>query len=118
MGWEGDYKNTSHVRELVHTAYHNSMAIKKEAAGNQGLSTLTHFSSLQGQTVYFVKSKRIPQQAEIRFIAESAKLLFLNILCCFGFHEQLVKILYCSKALQKMAKLQNPQHFLESTSKY
>ena len=36
--------------------------------------------SLGGQTVYFVKRKRIPQKAENGFVAESATLVFLIFL--------------------------------------
>ena len=61
--------------------------------------------SLRGQTVHSVhcipSCKRIPQQAQIRFVAESAKLLlFFDLLCCFGFHKK-PKTLYRSKLLQK-----------------
>ena len=39
---------------------------------------------------------------QIRFVAESATLLhFSDILCCFGFYEQIPKTLYRSKLLQK-----------------
>ena len=45
--------------------------------------------------------KRIPQQAKIRFVAESTTvLLFLDLFCCFGFHRQIPKKLYCSKLLE------------------
>ena len=38
---------------------------------------------------------RNPQQAKIRFVAESATLLlFFDLLCCFGFHKQIPKSLY------------------------
>ena len=35
--------------------------------------------------------------------------IFYDLLCCFGFHGQLAKTLYCSKLLQKQATLRNPQ---------
>ena len=57
--------------------------------------------TLRGQTVHFVNYKRIPQQTKIRFIVESATLLFFfDLLCCFGFHVQIATTLYCSKLLQ------------------
>ena len=66
--------------------------------------------ALRSQTVHFVNCKRIPQEAKIRFVAESASLLiFFDLLCCFGFHGQKAKTLYCSKSLQKQATLQNLQ---------
>lgn len=34
MGWKDAYKDTSHVREFVHTNYHEHMASKKEKSGN------------------------------------------------------------------------------------
>ena len=60
--------------------------------------------------MHFVNCGRIPQQAKIKFVAESATLLFFfDLLCCFGFHGQIAKILHCSKLLQKQAILWNPQ---------
>ena len=60
--------------------------------------------------MHLMNSKRIPQQAKIMFVAESAMLLFFfDLLCCFGFHGQIAKRLYCSKLLQKQAILRNPQ---------
>ena len=50
--------------------------------------------TLWGQTVYFVHCKRIPQQAKVRFVAESATLLvFFDLLRCFGFDKQIPKTL-------------------------
>ena len=64
--------------------------------------------SLRGQTVHFVHCKRIPEHAKIRFNAESTTLLlFFDLLCCFGFHKQIAKTLYCLKSLQKQAILRN-----------
>lgn len=34
MGWKDAYKDTSHVREFVHTTYHEHMASKKGKSGN------------------------------------------------------------------------------------
>ena len=63
-----------------------------------------------GQTLRFVNCNRIPQLTKFRFVAESATLLFFfDLLCCFGFHGEKAKTLYCSKSLQKQATLQNPQ---------
>ena len=70
----------------------------------------TIFHTIQGQTVHFVNCKRIPLQAKIRFLADSATLLFFfDFLCCFGFRGRIAKTLYCSKALQKQANLRNSQ---------
>ena len=50
--------------------------------------------------------KRNPQQDKIRFVAESTSmLLFFDLLCFFGFHGQIAKILYRSKSLQKCCVL-------------
>ena len=50
----------------------------------------------------FANCKRIPPQANIGFVAESATLLFFYaLLCCFGFLGQIAKTVYCAKALQK-----------------
>ena len=58
-------------------------------------SKLTRFTSLRGQTVHSQHCKRNPQQANIRFVAESATLLlFFDLLCCFEFHKQIPKSLY------------------------
>ena len=58
--------------------------------------------SLRGQTVHSVHCKRIPQQAQLRFVAESATVLhFFDLFCCFGFHKQNPKTLYRSKSLEK-----------------
>ena len=54
--------------------------------------------------MHFVNCERIPQQAKIRFVAESATLLFFfDLFCCFGFHGQIAKTLISSKSLQKEA---------------
>ena len=59
-------------------------------------------TTLRGQTVHSVHGKRIPQQANIRFVAESATLLpFFDLLRCFGFYKQMPKTLYRSKLLRK-----------------
>ena len=65
--------------------------------------------------MFLVMSKRIPQQIEIRVIAESTKLLlFFDLLGYFGFHEQLARTLCCSKSLQKQACLLNPLQILKN----
>ena len=67
-------------------------------------------SSLRGQTVQFGNCKRIPQQVEIGFVPESAKLLFFfDLLCHFGFHREIAKTLHCSQLLQKQTILRNLQ---------
>ena len=44
--------------------------------------------------MHSVVCKRIPQQAQIRFVAECATLLhFFDLICCFGFHKQIPKTL-------------------------
>ena len=44
---------------------------------------------------------RILQQVLNRFVAESAKMQFFDLLSFFGFHEQIAKSpLYCSKSVQ------------------
>ena len=54
----------------------------------------------------FVNGRPIPQKAKITFVAEPATmLLFFDFLCCFTFHGQVAKTLYCSKSLQKQAIL-------------
>ena len=61
------------------------------------------WQSLRGQTVHSVPCKRILQQAQIRFVAESATLLFFfDLLCCFWFHKQIPKTLYRSSSLQNL----------------
>merc|ERR1712048_888258 len=35
MGWEGDYKERSHLREFIHIRYHKFMGDKKSKAGNK-----------------------------------------------------------------------------------
>ena len=66
--------------------------------------------------MHFVNCKRIPQQAEIRFVPESAKMqFFLDLLCCLGLHGQIAKTLYCSKLLQKQATLRNSQQNVWNT---
>ena len=73
------------------------------------LSIVTCWRTLRGQTA-FCECKRIPQQAKSRFVAESATLIFFfDLLCCFGFHEQIAKILHRSKLLRKQANLGNLQ---------
>ena len=74
------------------------------------------FSTLRGQTVHSLHFK--PQQAKISFVAESATLLlFVDLLCCFGFHKQIPKSLYCSKSLQNPQQyLWNTEQFVESTN--
>ena len=60
--------------------------------------------------MHFVNCKRIPQQAKIRFVAESATLIFFfDLLCCFGFHGRIAKTMRCSKSLEKQATLRNTQ---------
>ena len=61
-------------------------------------------------TMLFVICKRIPQQAQLRFVVESATLLiFFDLLCCHIFHKQIAKTLHRSKTLMKQASLRNPQ---------
>ena len=51
--------------------------------------------------MHFVHCKRIPEQAKMRFVAESTTLLlFFDLLCSFGFHKQIAKTLYCLQSLQ------------------
>ena len=60
-----------------------------------------------------------PQQAKIRFVAESATLLlFFDLLCCLGFHKQIPKSLYRSKSLEKLANLLNPQLYLRDPEQF
>ena len=60
--------------------------------------------------MHSVKCTRIPQQAKIKYVAESGTLLFFfDLLCCFGFQEQIAKTLCCSKSLQKETTLRNLQ---------
>ena len=61
------------------------------------------------------------QQAKIRFVAESATLPFFYLLCCFGFHGQIYKTLYCSKLLQKLTEFRMcgiRNQFVESVNKF
>ena len=69
--------------------------------------------------MHSVNCKRIPQLAQIRFVAKSAILLhFFDLLCCFGFHKQIAKTLYRSKSLQKLANLRNPQPYLRNPEQF
>ena len=59
---------------------------------DQGKHSKDALQSLRGQTVHSVPCKRILQQDQIRFVAESATLLFFfDLLCCFGFHNKYLK---------------------------
>ena len=55
--------------------------------------------------INYVHCKRIPQQAQIRFVVESATLLhFIDLLCCFGSTNKYLKqctVQNCSKILEK-----------------
>ena len=65
--------------------------------------------------MHFVSMKRFPRQANKIIVAEPAGfVLFFDLLCCFGFHGQIAKTLYCSKLLQKQASLRNLQQTLWS----
>ena len=72
-------------------------------------------STLPGQTVHFMHCKRIPQQAKIRSVAESATLLlFFDLLRCFEFNKQIPKTLYRSKSLHKKGFAESATVFAES----
>ena len=76
-----------------------NMVLSWDFSANQNrpfyMQRLANLISLQGQTVHSVHCKRVPQQAKIRFVAESAALqLFFNLLGCFGFHRLILETLY------------------------
>ena len=78
-------------------------------------SNNTRLKSIRGEIVHIVNCRRIPLQAQIKFVAKSAALLIFFDLV---FHKQIAKTMYRRKLLQKWANLQNLEQFVESTNKY
>ena len=91
---------------------------------NQGLESCRDLLSLcQFFTTFVLNCKQFPQQVKIKFVAESATLFIFLLSCCFEFHKQTAKALYCSKTPKKtnLRNLQHhlwyPEQFVDSTNK-
>ena len=104
--WSKKLATTNEEKELDQTLHHfliiNNFGYRAVKIVLPLLESIKILKSLRGQTVHFVHFMRITQQAKIRFVAESTSLLlFFDLLCCYGFHKQILKTLFRKKPLQK-----------------